>query len=414
MPDTVKPDCGNGAEPGALFLVKPGELVLKGGNRESFERLLVRNLRTMLRARADGARVRSLPGRFYVHCPEADAAAAEAVLEKLAGVSGWARARVTGKTPDAVLAACAAEGRRLAEGGAASFKIEARRADKRFPLDSYGICRAAGDAVTRAVPALAVNVKNPGGIISVEIREQAYVYSMGKKGLRGLPVGSAGRGLLLLSGGIDSPAAGILMAIRGMGLDAVYFHTPPYTSPEAADKTLRLAGLIGEYALGVRLHTVNFTGIQNRIRERAPLPWATVLLRMAMMEAASLLARRLKAKCLVTGESLAQVASQTIENLTCSESRAALPVLRPLVGMDKETITSLARRYGTYETSILPFADCCVLFSPPHPVLRGNPREAGALYDTLELAAPIADALRGAQTAKCGYYSPPAAHENAR
>jgi thiamine biosynthesis protein ThiI len=156
--------------------------------------------------------------------------------------------------------------------------------------------------------------------------------------------------------------------------------------------------------MGTRLYTVNFTEIQKRIRDCAPLPWSTVLLRMAMMEAASVLARKTRAKCLITGESLSQVASQTIENLSCSESRAALPVLRPLIGMDKEAITLLARRFGTYETSILPFADCCVLFSPPHPVLRGAVAEAAALYDALELAPLIAETLRNAETARCGYY----------
>jgi thiamine biosynthesis protein ThiI len=387
-----------------LFLIKPAELTLKGGNRAGFEKLLCRNIRAMLRARAEGARLSAQPGRFYVRCPPEAAGACEAVLEKLAGISGWARARVTEKTVDAVLAACAAEGRRLAESGAVSFKVEARRADKSFPLDSYGICRDAGSAVTREVPALAVDVKSPQGIISVEIREKAYVYSLGKRGLRGLPVGSAGRGLLLLSGGIDSPVAGIMMAIRGMGLDAVYFHTPPYTSREAADKTRRLADIVGSYAMGTRLHIINFTEIQKRIRAHTPAAWNTVLLRMAMMEAGSFLARRLRAKCLVTGESLSQVASQTVENLACSESRAAFPVFRPLIGMDKETITALARCFGTYETSILPFADCCILFSPPHPVLRGDLREAAALYEKLELSPLIAEALRGAETAKCGYY----------
>ena len=418
MPDGIKPNEQKPNEqkpdrqkPGErMFLVKLGELTLKGGNREGFEKILRRNLTTMLKARAPGARVLSRPGRLYVVCAGEQADRVEAVLAKLAGITGWAETRVTGKTTEELIAACVEEGKRLAESGLRSFKVQARRSDKSFPLGSYGICCAAGDAIRDAVPGLEVNVKSPGGIISVEIREKAYVYSIGKKGLRGLPVGSAGRGLLLLSGGIDSPVAGILMAIRGMGLDAAYFHTPPYTSSEALAKTTRLAEIVGAYALGTRLYAVNFTEVQKRIKERAPAEWSTVLLRMAMMDAASSIGEKTGAKCLVTGESLSQVASQTVENLGCGESRARLPVLRPLIGMDKEAITDLAKRFGTYETSILPYADCCVLFSPPHPVLRGDVREANDLYDALELGSRaeksglLREALKTAGITKHGYY----------
>jgi thiamine biosynthesis protein ThiI len=402
-PDAPKPDKRqpreqqpHGQQPGErTFLVKPGELTLKGGNREGFETILRRNLAVLLRARAPGARILSRPGRLYVTCAGEQAEQVEAVLERLAGITGWAETRVTGKTTEELMAACVEEGKRLAESGAVSFKVQARRSDKSFPLGSYGICCAAGDAIRGAVPGLEVNVGAPDGIISVEIREKAYVYSMGKKGLRGLPVGSAGRGLLLLSGGIDSPVAGILMAIRGMGLDAVYFHTPPYTSDEALGKTIRLAETIGAYALGLRLYAVNFTEVQKRIKERAPAEWSTVLLRMAMMDAASSIGEKTGAKCLVTGESLSQVASQTVENIGCSESRARFPVLRPLIGTDKEAITCLARRFGSYETSILPYADCCVLFSPVHPVLRGDIREANRLYEALELGGVRAGETSG-------------------
>jgi thiamine biosynthesis protein ThiI len=379
-----------------LFLIKPGELTLKGGNRGAFETILRRNLRAALEVRAPGARVFSRPGRFYVVCAGDQGEQVAGILGRLAGIAGWAEARVAAKTVEALGAACVEEGKRLAESGARSFKVEARRSDKSFPLDSYGICCAAGDAIRAAVPGFEVDLKSPGGVISVEIREKAYVYSLGKKGLGGLPVGSAGRGLLLLSGGIDSPVAGILMTIRGMGLDAVYFHTPPYTSPEALDKTARLAETIAAYAPGLRLYAVNFSGVQKRIQERAPAEWSTVLLRMAMMDAASSIGEKRGTKCLVTGESLSQVASQTVENIGCAESRARVPVLRPLIGMDKEAITGLSKRFGVYETSILPYPDCCVLFSPPHPVLRGSLREAGRLYEALELGGPLREALETA------------------
>jgi thiamine biosynthesis protein ThiI len=404
-----------------IILVKLGELTLKGGNREGFELILRRNLRAMLRSKESGFKLECRSGRIYIHCVSADSAdSAEEALSRLMGITGWARTRKTEKTVVEVLAACVEEGKKLLHSGAKTFKVEARRADKSFPLNSYEICCAAGDAVCREAPELGVDVKHPEGIISVEIREKAYVYGVEKKGRRGLPSGSAGRGLLLLSGGIDSPVAGCLMAGRGMGLDAVYFHTPPYTSAEAMNKAIRLAEITGSFCMGIHLYIVNFTEVQKRIAEKGRVggsggsagssgcgEWNTVLLRMAMMEAASLIALRTKAKCLVTGESLSQVASQTIENLTCTESRSRFPVLRPLIGMDKQAITVLAKDFGTYETSILPHADCCVLFSPQHPVLRGRAAEAAALYDALELTTEgdlLYRAVTTAEVKKCGYY----------
>jgi thiamine biosynthesis protein ThiI len=319
------------------------------------------------------------------------------------GIAGWARTGAYPKTVEAVLCACVEEGKMLVERGITTFKIESRRTDKSFPLDSYRLCSAAGKAVLDAVPGLKVDVRNPGGVIRIEIREKAYVYSDAQKGLGGLPVGTAGRGLLLLSGGIDSPVAGFLMASRGMGIDAVHFHAYPYTSAEARQKVIRLAEISARYCMGLRLYIAGFTKVQTRIKERAPLAWTTVLLRMAMMEYAEKLALKIKSKCLITGESLSQVASQTIENLNCTQSRIALPVLRPLIGADKEAIIRKAKQIGTYETSILPYEDCCVLFSPPHPVLRGSPREASSLYETLELEGLITEALDGCETVKCGF-----------
>ncbi|MDR2185237.1 MAG: tRNA 4-thiouridine(8) synthase ThiI [Treponema sp.] len=391
------------------YLLKPGELTLKGGNRESFERILKRNLLALLRG--SGVSVETANGRFFVHAPEEARSRTEDALDHLLGIAGWAKSRVCGKTPAAVLEACIAEGQALFEAGIRTFKIEARRTDKSFPLDSYGIRREAGAAVLEAVPGLAVDVHKPQRIIDVEIREKAYIYSAagsspegpGGRGRRGLPVGSAGRGLLLLSGGIDSPAAGYLMASRGMKIDAVYFHAYPYTSDEARRKVVSLAGIIGHYALGIRLYIINFTPVQMRIRERAPLEWTTVLLRMAMMDCAERLARSRHDKCLISGESLSQVASQTIENIGCTESRVTLPVLRPLIGIDKEGIIKIAVSIGTYETSILPYQDCCVLFSPLHPILRGSIEEANRLYEKLALEDLIRRALEEAAVEKCGY-----------
>jgi thiamine biosynthesis protein ThiI len=383
------------------YLLKLGELTLKGGNRRVFERILRRNLEALVRL--SGARVETSNGRFYLHSPPGTEKQAEDALERLFGITGWAKTRVCEKTVPAVIRACISEGEGLRERGIRTFKIEARRTDKSFPLDSYGIAREGGEAVLGAVPGLRVDVRRPEGIIEVEIREKAYVYGFGRRGRRGLPVGSAGRGLLLLSGGIDSPAAGYLLASRGMLIEAVYFHAYPYTSEEARRKVIKLAEIVGGYSQGIRLHTLSFTAVQTRIKEGAPPEWHTVLLRMAMMAAAEKLALKRRCQCLITGESLSQVASQTIENIACIETRVTLPVLRPLIGMDKEAIVRLAGTIGTYETSILPYEDCCVLFSPPHPVLRGNREEAIRLYEGLDLEERLEAALGEDVTELCAF-----------
>ena len=383
------------------YLIKPGELTLKGGNRKHFETVLRRNLKSLLKG--TDARIITGIGRIYVQCSFGQEEKVEDSLNHLMGISGWAKTKIVGKTQEEIISACVYEGKLLREKGIESFKIEARRTDKSFPLDSYKIRCLAGDAVLREVPGLKVNVKNPGCIIDVEVRDKAYVYSNVSKGRKGLPVGTAGRGLLLLSGGIDSPVAGYMMASRGMSLEAVYYHAYPYTSDKAREKAVKLAGIIGSYSMGIRLNVVNFKHIQQQIKERAPEEWITVLLRMAMMECAEKLAFDRGCKCLISGESLTQVASQTKENITCNQSRVKLPVLRPLIGMNKEDITALAENVGTYKTSILPFQDCCILFNPPHPVLRGDPVEAGKLYEALEMEELIGEALKTAEVEKCSF-----------
>jgi thiamine biosynthesis protein ThiI len=385
------------------WLIRPGELTLKGGNRKAFETVLKRNLQAML----SGCDVRIVMrnGRVYAHGPESCRAAVEDALSRLIGISGWAETGSFPKTIEAVVEACKEEGRKLKAHGVDTFKVEARRTDKSFPLDSYALRCKCGEAVLDAVPGMKVDVHKPEGIIHIEIREKAYIYGMDRKGLGGLPVGTAGRGLLLLSGGIDSPVAGFLMASRGMGIDAVHFHSYPYTSAEAKQKTVRIAEILGSYTMGVHLYIVGFTEVQMRIKEAAPTAWTTVLLRMAMMECAEKIALKIKCKCLITGESLSQVASQTIENLTCTQSRITLPVLRPLIGTDKDAITRKARQIGTYSTSIEPYEDCCVLFSPPHPVLRGNPAEAVTLYESLELEPLIEEAMLECEQIRAGSLS---------
>ncbi|MDR2601204.1 MAG: tRNA 4-thiouridine(8) synthase ThiI [Spirochaetaceae bacterium] len=378
-----------------IYLVKIGELSLKGANRPFFEQVLVRNLSAMLKN--SSACVNRRNGRLYVSCEDAAAPVVEDALSRLAGITGWAQARKTEKTPPAVIKAAVEEVAAYAASGAKTFKIETRRTDKSFPLNSYAICCAAADAALAQFNNLKVDVHKPDAVINIEIRENAYVYGVERAGLKGLPVGTAGRGLLLLSGGIDSPVAGYMMALRGMKCRAVYFHAHPYTSLEAKEKVMRLSQIVGRYTMGLPLRVVSFTKVQQAIKEKAQTAWRTVLLRMAMMDCASALARYEKCKCLVTGESLSQVASQTVENITCTGSRSRLPVFRPLIGMDKEAIIRLSVSIGAYETSILPYEDCCVLFSPPHPVLRANLEEAGAIYESLNLQPLIKEAILGAE-----------------
>ena len=348
----------------------------------------------------NSVKLKTTEGRFYIEAQDEKSEAVEYVLSHLTGISGWAKTATCPKTVEAVLCACVEEGKKLSRLGIKTFKIDARRTDKSFPVNSYEICCRAGDAVCEAAGNLKVDIHNPQDIIRVEIREKAYVYSGNKKGLGGLPAGSAGRGLLLLSGGIDSPVAGFLMACRGMNIDAIHFHAYPYTSLEAKEKAIRLAQITGEYCMGIRLYILNFTKVQMRIKERAPPPWMTILLRMAMMEAAEKTAVKIKSKCLITGESLSQVASQTIENLNCTQSRIKLPVLRPLIGLCKEDIILKAKKIGTFETSIQPYEDCCVLFTPPHPVLYGDAALANALYETMELQPLMDEAMQTCEFVK--------------
>ncbi|MDY4832143.1 MAG: tRNA uracil 4-sulfurtransferase ThiI, partial [Treponema sp.] len=266
--------------------------------------------------------------------------------------------------------------------GCKTFKIDARRADKSFPLNSYQICcEAAGDVES----IMKVDVHNPDTTSYVEVREKVFVYVDSNIGCRGLPVGSSGKGLLLLSGGLDSPVAGYRMLRRGMKIECCYFHSYPYTSEEAKQKVVTLAQKLSNYGITTYLNVIPFTDVQMKIKEKAPEAWSTLMLRVCMMKVANRLAKRCKAKCIITGESVGQVASQTIENMTVTEHFAQFPLLRPLCGMDKEEIIKDSYFIDTYETSILPYEDCCVLFSPRHPVLRGTPEMAQEIYDSLDI-----------------------------
>jgi len=374
------------------YLAKIGELTLKGSNIQEFENLLKHNAAKYLEG--SHAKISLRAGRLYIECEDNNQAAADKIeftLNHLIGITGWAKAEVCEKTIEDISRAVFNIAKKEAERGCKSFKINARRADKSFPLNSYQICcEAAGDV--EAI--MKVDVHKPDTIIYVEVREHCYVYTDSNKGCRGLPVGCSGKGLLLLSGGLDSPVAGYRMLRRGMKIECCYFHSYPYTSEEAKQKVITLAQKLAFYGITSYLNIIPFTDVQMKIKEKAPGAWTTLMLRVCMMKLSNRLAKRCKAKCIITGESLGQVASQTIENMTVTEHFAELPLLRPLCGMDKEEIIKDSYFIDTYETSILPYEDCCVLFSPRHPVLRASVEDAEEIYNSLAVDELIEKAYK--------------------
>ena len=364
------------------YLGKLGELTLKGSNIKEFEKRLVHN--TQLYLENVDAKVRLFAGRLYIDADDNAAQAVEFTLSHLIGITGWARAAVCEKDIEAIKKTVMAAAMQAKEKGAKSFKVETRRGDKKFPMNSYQVnCVTADEIYDRKL--LAVDVHHPDVVIHVEIRDRVFVYYDQGTGCRGLPAGISGKGLLLLSGGIDSPVAGYRMMRRGMTVESVYFHSYPYTSEEAQQKVETLASTIACYGMQTHLNIIPFTDVQMRIKERAPADWTTLMLRVCMMKVANLIAGKIGAQCIITGESLGQVASQTIENMTVTEHFAEYPMLRPLAGLDKEEIVETAEFIGTYETSILPYEDCCVLFTPKHPVLRGTPEQAEEIYRSLDI-----------------------------
>ncbi len=371
------------------YLGKIGELSLKGSNKQEFENLLVKNTRKYLEDKK--VSVKLIAGRLYIECDDEDSQAVEFALSHLLGITGWAQAKTCANDIEEIKKLVYELAEIEAKKGAKTFKIDARRAYKQFPMNSYEInCEAAGPVEAL----MKVDVHHPDVTIYIELREKTYVYTDANVGCRGLPVGSSGKGLLLLSGGLDSPVAGYRMLRRGMKIECCYFHSYPYTSEEAKQKVVTLAQKLAYYGIQTYLNVIPFTEVQMKIKEKAPEAWSTLMLRVCMMKVANLMARRCKAKCIITGESVGQVASQTIENMTVTEHFAEFPMMRPLCGMDKEEIIRTSEFIDTYETSILPYEDCCVLFSPKHPVLRGTVEEAEEIYKALEVDDLIVKAYK--------------------
>ena len=380
-----------------MILLKLGELVLKGLNRRTFEDRLMGNARRRLKPFGN-FRVYAKQSTMYVEPLDAscDLDGAYAAMQRLFGVVGLSRARSCAKDKDAMLAAVQAYlGERLR--GAETFKVESKRADKTFPMTSIQLSQYVGGELDDLYPNLRVDVHNPALTVHLEVRETAaYVHADPEPGAGGLPVGVNGRAVSLLSGGIDSPAASWMMAKRGLALEMVHFFSYPYTSEEAKQKVLELARLLTPWCGNLTVQLVPFTAIQEELRRKCPEELFTVLMRRFMMRIAERVAQRVGAGAIVTGECLGQVASQTMEAMRCTEAVCSLPVLRPLVGMDKEEIIRVARKIGTFETSILPYEDCCTVFTPRHPRLRpvlGELEDAEAALDIEGMVAAAVDGI---------------------
>lgn len=384
------------------YLAKLGELTLKGSNLQEFENLLTKNTKKCLAGK--NVKIQLRAGRLYIECEEEDCQAVEFTLNHLLGITGWAKTVTCEKSIEAINDAVFEIAKIQAEKGAKTFKIDARRSDKKFPLNSYQICCESAGKVESIMK---VDVHKPDVVIYVEVREKVFVYVDSNIGCRGLPVGSSGKGLLLLSGGLDSPVAGYRMLRRGMKIECCYFHSYPYTSEEAKQKVVTLAQKLAYYGITTYLNIIPFTDVQMKIKEKAPEAWSTLILRVCMMKVANILAKRCNAKCIITGESVGQVASQTIENMTVTEHFSEFPLLRPLCGMDKEEIIKDAYFIDTYETSILPYEDCCVLFSPRHPVLRGTVEQAEEIYKSLEVEELINEAYNNREIVKLTFGEEP-------
>jgi len=379
-----------------MILLKLGEMVLKGLNRRSFEDKLHANIHRRLNDLGQ-FKVYTRQSTTYVE-PKNDACNMDEAYErmkKVFGVVGVSRARACEKDKDAILAA-AIEYLDDQLSTARTFKVETKRADKTFPMTSIQLSQYVGGELHERYDNLEVDVHHPELTVHVEVRDYAaFVHADPELGAGGLPVGINGRAVSLLSGGIDSPVSSYMIAKRGIALEMVHFFSYPYTSPEAKEKVIELARLLTPYCGHMTIHVVPFTKIQEELRRSCPEELFTVVMRRFMMRISQEVAKRIGAKALVTGECLGQVASQTMEAMMCTGAVVQLPVLRPCVGMDKEEIVQISRKIGTYDTSILPYEDCCTVFTPRHPRLRPLLSECEYAEEKLDVEALVKEAVDG-------------------
>ena len=356
------------------FLIKYAEIAIKGKNRYLFEDALVKQMRLALEPVEGDFRVIKEQGRVYVLCPEEyDFDEAVEALQRVFGIVGISPVVIyedqgfeqMGKDVVSYMKARYPE-------FSGTFKVYTRRARKSYPINSMEVSASLGELILDAFPEASVDVHNPQLTLSVEIREKIYVYSETIPGPGGMPVGTNGKAMLLLSGGIDSPVAGYMIAKRGVKIDAVYVHAPPYTSERAKQKVVDLAKLVARYSGPIRLHVVNFTDIQLYIYDQCPHDELTIIMRRYMMRIAEYFAKKDNCLGLITGESIGQVASQTLQSLAATNEVCTLPVYRPVIGFDKQEIVERSWEIGTYDTSVLPYEDCCTIFVAKHPVTKPN------------------------------------------
>ena len=379
-----------------IILCKLGEVVLKGLNRHSFEMKLMSNIRRRTQ-RCGKFRIYSRQSTIYVEPAEesCDLDAAYDACKKVFGIIAIARAVPCAKEKEAIFAT-AKEYLGPSLLAARSFKVESKRSDKSFPMGSIQLSQWVGGALHDAFPHLAVDVHHPELTVYLEVREDAaYVHGPAEAAAGGLPIGMGGHAVSLLSGGIDSPVSSYMIAKRGVQLELLHFASPPYTSQQAREKVLQLAQELTVWCGRLTVHVVPFTEIQEEIRRKCPDDHFTLIMRRFMMRLGDALAHELACKAIVTGESLGQVASQTIQALVVSDDVATLPVLRPLIGMDKEEIVRIARHVGTFDTSILPYEDCCTVFTPRHPKTKPDLEQVREYEAALDIDGLCGKALAG-------------------
>lgn len=356
------------------FLIKYAEIGIKGKNRHLFEDALVHQIKFSLKKCEGKFYVHKTQGRIFVEAEsEFDFDEVVTRLKQVFGIWGicpvvYAEDEGFEKLAETVVDYID----KVYPDKKKTFKVASRRANKNYPKESMEINADLGEAILNAFPEMTVDVHNPDILLNVEIREKIYIYSEIIPGPGGMPVGTGGKAMLLLSGGIDSPVAGYMIAKRGVKIDAVYFHAPPYTSDRAKQKVVDLARIVSKYTGPIYLHVINFTDIQLYIHEKCPHEELTIIMRRYMMRIAEHLAKENECLGLITGESIGQVASQTMASLVCTNEVCELPVYRPLIGFDKQEIVEVSEKIGTFETSILPFEDCCTIFVAKHPVTKPN------------------------------------------
>ena len=378
-----------------IILLKLGEIVLKGLNRKSFEQKLMGNIRRRL-APLGNFRVYCLQSTVYVEGEEgADMDAAFEAMKQVFGVISLSRAAPCEKNKEAI-AKLAIDYLREEMENAKSFKVESKRSDKAFPMTSIELSQYVGGELADAYPDTAVDVHDPELTVHIEVRDlAAYVHAAPVPGAGGMPVGSNGVAVTLLSGGIDSPVSTYMIAKRGVRLIPVHFFSFPYTSQQAKDKVVELGRQLTAYCGRMTMEVVPFTHIQEEIRDKCPEEYFTLIMRRFMMRIAQHIAEANGAKAIVTGENLGQVASQTMEAMASTQAVTHLPVLQPLIGMDKEEIITIARRIGTFDTSILPYEDCCTVFTPRHPRTRPKLSEVEAAESALDVETLVQEAIQG-------------------